>query len=174
MKAELPPNLAPGIKLLAGAVAATQNAKDALVSLLPVGLGAKGGEFNKVYMDTFQRIVLRNEPVKDVLEDQAKVLDALMKETGAPCWAPDKPSQGACPVSNRHVEPGGTRLAGPPPRERSGFMPARTSWIPYALIAPSVVFLARCSSCRWCRRSGCRSRRATACRSTTTGAWRAT
>ena len=35
------------------------------MSLLPVGLGAKGGEFNKVYMDTFQRIVLRNEPVKD-------------------------------------------------------------------------------------------------------------
>jgi multiple sugar transport system substrate-binding protein len=98
VKAELPPNLAPGIKLLAGAVAATQNAKDALVSLLPVGLGAKGGEFNKVYTDTFQRIVLRNEPVKDVLEAQAKVLDALMKDTGAPCWAPDKPSQGACSV----------------------------------------------------------------------------
>jgi multiple sugar transport system substrate-binding protein len=49
-------------------------------------------------MDSFQRIVLRNEPVKDVLEAQAKVLEALMKDTGAPCWAPDKPSQGACPV----------------------------------------------------------------------------
>jgi multiple sugar transport system substrate-binding protein len=61
-------------------------------------LGAKGGEFNKVYTDTFQRIVLRNEPVKDVLEAQAKVLDTLMKDTGAPCWAPDKPSPGACSV----------------------------------------------------------------------------
>ena len=98
VKAELPTDLAPGIKALAGAVAATQNAKEALVSLLPVGLGAKGGEFNKVYMDSFQRIVLRNEPVKDVLEAQAKTLDTLMKETGAPCWAPDKPSQGACAV----------------------------------------------------------------------------
>jgi multiple sugar transport system substrate-binding protein len=68
VKADLPPNLAPGIKLLASAVAATQSSKDALVSLLPVGLGAKGGEFNKVYVDTFQRIVLRNEPVKAVLE----------------------------------------------------------------------------------------------------------
>jgi multiple sugar transport system substrate-binding protein len=28
------------------------------------GLADKGGEFNKVYMDTFQRIVLRNEPVR--------------------------------------------------------------------------------------------------------------
>jgi multiple sugar transport system substrate-binding protein len=98
VKAELPPDLSPGVKLLASAVGATQGAKDAVVSLLPVGLGAKGGEFNKVYMDTFQRIVQRNEPVKSVLEDQAKVLDALMKQTGAPCWAPDKPSQGACTV----------------------------------------------------------------------------
>ncbi|WP_229428696.1 ABC transporter substrate-binding protein [Microvirga pudoricolor] len=99
VKAELPTNLRPGVKLLANAVAATQGAKDAVVSLLPVGLGAKGGEFNKVYNDTFQRIVLRNEPVKTVLEDQAKVLDGLMKQTNAPCWSPDKASQGACPVN---------------------------------------------------------------------------
>jgi multiple sugar transport system substrate-binding protein len=99
VKAELPANLSPGVKALAGAVAATQNAPDALVSLLPVGLGDKGGEFNKVYMDTFQRIVLRNEPVKTVLGEQAKVLDDLMKATGAPCWAPDKASSGPCPVN---------------------------------------------------------------------------
>jgi multiple sugar transport system substrate-binding protein len=99
VKAELPTDLSAGMKLLASAVGATQSAKDAVVSLLPVGLGAKGGEFNKVYMDTFQRIVLRNEPIKAVLEDHAKVLDALMKQTGAPCWAPDKPSQGACSVN---------------------------------------------------------------------------
>lgn len=98
VKADLPTDLNPGVKLLAGAVAATQGSKDALVSLLPVGLGAKGGEFNKVYMDTFQRIVLRNEPIKAALEAQAKVLDDLMKQTGAPCWAPDKTSAGACPV----------------------------------------------------------------------------
>jgi len=98
VKADLPADLAPGVKLLAGAVGATQTAKDALVSLLPVGLGAKGGEFNKVYTDTFERIVLRGEPVKDALDTEAKALDALMKETAAPCWAPDQPSQGACPV----------------------------------------------------------------------------
>lgn len=99
VKAELPKDLSPGVKLLASAVAATQGAKDAVVSLLPVGLGAKGGEFNKVYLDTFQRIILRGEPVKTVLEEQAKVLDGLMKQTNAPCWAPDKASQGACPVN---------------------------------------------------------------------------
>jgi multiple sugar transport system substrate-binding protein len=99
VKADLPADLNPGVKLLAGAVSATQGSKDAVVSLLPVGLGAQGGEFNKVYMDTFQRIVLRNEPVKTVLEQQAKALGDLMKETGAPCWAPDTASQGACPVN---------------------------------------------------------------------------
>ena len=98
VKAELPANLDPSVKMLSDAVARTQGSKDALVSLLPVGLADKGGEFNKVYMDTFQRVVLRNEPVRAVLDEQAKALDALMKGTGAPCWAPDKASQGACPV----------------------------------------------------------------------------
>jgi multiple sugar transport system substrate-binding protein len=99
VKAELPATLAPGVKLLASAVGATSGARDALPSLLPIGLGAKGGEFNKVYMDAFQRIVLRGEPIKDVLAAQAKVLDGLMQETKAPCWAPDKPSSGPCPVN---------------------------------------------------------------------------
>jgi multiple sugar transport system substrate-binding protein len=99
VKAELPATLAPGVKLLASAVGATSGARDAVPSLLPIGLGAKGGEFNKVYMDAFQRIVLRGEPIKDVLASQAKVLDGLMQETKAPCWAPDKPSSGPCPVN---------------------------------------------------------------------------
>jgi multiple sugar transport system substrate-binding protein len=99
VKAELPPTLPPEVKLLASAVGATSGAKDAVPSLLPIGLGAKGGEFNKVYMDAFQRIVLRGEPIKDVLAAQAKVLDGLMQETKAPCWAPDKPSSGPCPVN---------------------------------------------------------------------------
>ena len=99
VKAELPATLPPEVKLLASAVGATSGAKDALPSLLPIGLGAKGGEFNKVYMDAFQRIVLRSEPIKDVLAAQAKVLEGLMQETKAPCWAPDKASSGPCPVN---------------------------------------------------------------------------
>jgi multiple sugar transport system substrate-binding protein len=98
VKAELPATLPPEVKLLASAVGATAGAKDALPSLLPIGLGAKGGEFNKVYMDAFQRIVLRGEPIKDVLAAQGKVLESLMQETKAPCWAPDKASSGPCPV----------------------------------------------------------------------------
>ncbi|MCR4267282.1 ABC transporter substrate-binding protein [Nitratireductor sp. ZSWI3] len=94
----LPPDLDEGVALLAGAVNAIQTSKDAVISLLPIGLGDKGGEFNKVYMDAFQRIVLRGEPVADVLEAQGKVLGQLMADTTAPCWAPDAASEGACPV----------------------------------------------------------------------------
>jgi len=96
--ATLPANLPPAVKLLADGIAKTQTAKDAVVALLPVGLGAKGGEFNKVYFDTFQRIVLRGENVKTVLDAEAATMRTIMNDTKAPCWAPDKPSEGPCPV----------------------------------------------------------------------------
>ncbi|MCZ8311223.1 MAG: extracellular solute-binding protein [Rhodospirillales bacterium] len=99
VKADLPADLAPGVRLAANAIALTQNARDALVSLLPIGLGDKGGEFNKVYIDTFTRIVLRNEPARAVLDREAENLRAIMNATAAPCWAPDPVSTGACPVN---------------------------------------------------------------------------
>ncbi|MCA1439826.1 extracellular solute-binding protein [Ensifer sp. IC4062] len=98
LNVKLPEDLDPGVALLAGAVTATQTSKDALISLLPVGLGDKGGEFNKVYMDSFQRIVLQNEPIADVLKAQGQTLAQLMTDTKAPCWAPDAKSDGPCPV----------------------------------------------------------------------------
>jgi multiple sugar transport system substrate-binding protein len=91
----LPDDMPAGAKLIATAVAAQAASKDALISLLPVGLGAKGGEFSKVYMDSFQRIVLRNEDIKTVLAAQAETLSAILGETKAPCWAPDAASNGA-------------------------------------------------------------------------------
>lgn len=97
--AELPPDLPPAILLAASAIAATQAAPDAKVSLLPIGLGDKGGEFSKVYMDTFQRIVLRNENIRAVLDAEANNLRAVLNETRAPCWLPDAVSDGACPVA---------------------------------------------------------------------------
>jgi multiple sugar transport system substrate-binding protein len=97
--AKLPTDLAPGIKLAVSAINATQNAKDALPVLLPLGLGSKGGEFDKVYLDTFQLIVLRGQPVRAVLDRQAETLRKIMTDANAPCWAPDAPSAGACPVN---------------------------------------------------------------------------
>jgi multiple sugar transport system substrate-binding protein len=98
VKADLPLDLDPGIKLGAAAIEKTQSAKDALTALLPIGLGQRGGEFDKVFMDTFQLIVLRGQKPRAVLDREAETLRRLMTETGAPCWLPDPPSTGACQV----------------------------------------------------------------------------
>jgi multiple sugar transport system substrate-binding protein len=98
VKAELPPDFEPGLKLGATAIAKMQSANDALPALLPIGLGEGGSEFDKVFMDTFQMVVLRGQKPHAVLDREAETLNRLMSETGAPCWQPDPPSTGACQV----------------------------------------------------------------------------
>ncbi len=96
---DFPGFVSPGVKAEGEAVAAQSGAPDALPSLLPQGLGAKSGDFSKVYRDTFTRIVLNGEDIATVLAEQKEVLQALMQETGAPCWPPDPDSGGqACQV----------------------------------------------------------------------------
>jgi multiple sugar transport system substrate-binding protein len=98
VKAELPPDLEPGLKLGATAIAKMQSANDALPALPPIGLGQHGGEFDKVFMDTFQLVVLRGQKPRAVLDREAETLNHLVTETGAPCWQPDPPSASACHV----------------------------------------------------------------------------
>ncbi|TNF20472.1 MAG: ABC transporter substrate-binding protein [Rhodobacteraceae bacterium] len=95
---DLPDDLPPSVKAAGDAVAKMSGSADANPGLLPAGLGDKGGDFNRVYVDTFERIVLAGQPIEAVLQDQKTRLEAIMNETGAPCWAPDAPSEGACPV----------------------------------------------------------------------------
>jgi multiple sugar transport system substrate-binding protein len=94
----LPSDLAAYLKVEADAVQAQSKSPDAKVALLPIGLGAKGGEFNKVQLDTFQRIVVRGEDIQKVLNEQAVILQAVMNDTKAPCWRPDPASTGPCQV----------------------------------------------------------------------------
>jgi multiple sugar transport system substrate-binding protein len=75
-----------------------QSTKDALPALLPIGLGQRGGEFDKVFMHTFQFIVLRGQNPRTVLDHETETLNRLMTETGVPYWQPDPPSSGACQV----------------------------------------------------------------------------
>jgi multiple sugar transport system substrate-binding protein len=88
-----------GVQIAALGVNATFTAPGARGALLPSGLGAKNGEFNKVFIDSFQRIIVRNEDVKTVLAQQGQALADVMKEANARCWAPDASSGTApCPV----------------------------------------------------------------------------
>lgn len=91
-------NLPPGVKLEADAIATLQASPDALPALLPVGLGAKGGDWNKVYNDTFQRIVIKGEDIQTVLNEQGATMQSILDEVKAACWPPDAPSEGPCQV----------------------------------------------------------------------------
>ena len=71
---------------------------DYLTQSQTIGLGQRGSEFDKVFMDTFQLIVLRGQKPRAVLDREAETLNRLMTKTAAPCWQPDPASVGACQV----------------------------------------------------------------------------
>ena len=91
-------DLPEGVALEAAAVEATVNAEDAIPALIPVGLGARGGEINEIFRAAFDRVVIDGEDAATVLEEEAANLQALLDDTGAACWAPDPPSDGPCQV----------------------------------------------------------------------------
>jgi multiple sugar transport system substrate-binding protein len=92
VRGRLSKRLSPGLLAEAAAVAKQQAAKDSVQALLPVGIGAENGNFNKIYRDTFNRIVLNGERAQTVLKQQGDLLDEIFVKTNAPCWAPDPPS----------------------------------------------------------------------------------
>lgn len=98
VNAELPGDMPPAVQTSGAAIASMSGSADANPGLLPVGLGKLGGEFNAVYVDSFERIVLGGEDVRAVLDEQAEALRSVMNEAGAPCWGPDPASDGPCPV----------------------------------------------------------------------------
>jgi multiple sugar transport system substrate-binding protein len=91
-------SISAGQRAESNAVKLQQRSPKALPSLLPIGLGSEGGNFNRIYRDTFTRIVTKNENVTSVLADEASQLQALMDRSKAPCWAPDPVSNGTCQV----------------------------------------------------------------------------
>jgi multiple sugar transport system substrate-binding protein len=92
----MPADLPPYLKIEAEGVQKQSKAKDAKVALLPIGLGAKGGEFNKVQLDSFQRIVIKGEDIQKVLNEEGANLQKVMNDAKAPCWRPD-PDSGTSP-----------------------------------------------------------------------------
>jgi multiple sugar transport system substrate-binding protein len=85
-------SLPAGVQLASYGMAATLNAPDGIASRLPVQLGRKNGEFNKIYVDAFTRIVLRGEDIRRVLNEESRWLNDLLEDARVPCWAPDAPS----------------------------------------------------------------------------------
>jgi multiple sugar transport system substrate-binding protein len=80
-------------KVMATGVGAQSGARDAHTALLPVGLGARTGEFVPLYVDTFTRIAVRGEDIQRVLNEQGAKLEELYRSQNAPCSPPDPPQR---------------------------------------------------------------------------------
>ena len=81
---DLPDDLPPSVQAAGAAIAAMSSSPDANPGLLPAGLGERGGDFNRVFVDTFERIILGGQDIRTVLDDQRETLAAIMEDTGAP------------------------------------------------------------------------------------------
>ena len=90
----MPDDLPPAVKLASTPVKATQEAPKALISLPPVGLGAKDGEVSQVFKDCFTQICKEGGDPAKVLGAQAKTLQGILDETKVSCWAPDPVAAG--------------------------------------------------------------------------------
>jgi multiple sugar transport system substrate-binding protein len=95
---KLPADMPAAVTMSGAAITAQSSSADAKPSTLPVGLGDLNGRYNKVFSDTFQRIVLRGENVRQVLDEHGRQVKAIIDEAKAPCWAPDPVGEGVCPV----------------------------------------------------------------------------
>jgi multiple sugar transport system substrate-binding protein len=72
--------------------------QNAVIVSTPISSAMRVKPATKVFMDTFQLVVLRGQNPRAALDREADTLNRLMTETGAPCWQPDPPNSGACKV----------------------------------------------------------------------------
>ena len=89
----VPADLPAAVALANGAISAQRSAPNAILSLPPVGLGARDGEVAQLFKNCFKEICLDGKPVKQVLDAQAAQLNAIMDELKVPCWQPDPAGQ---------------------------------------------------------------------------------
>jgi multiple sugar transport system substrate-binding protein len=94
VKAQIPSDLPPAVRLEAAAVTKQEGSPNAILALPPVGLGTKEGEMTQVFHNMFDRCVKGNEPIPKVLDEQARALQQVLDEAKVPCWAPDPSSNG--------------------------------------------------------------------------------
>jgi multiple sugar transport system substrate-binding protein len=87
-----------GSLALAAAVKLQQSQKDAIPSVLPIGLGAQSGAYAKIFTDTFTRMVMNKEDPMTVLKDEGNQLQQVLNAAAAGCWQPDPKSSGTCQV----------------------------------------------------------------------------
>jgi len=65
-------------------------------TLLPMGLGELGSEFNSIYLLAFSSIILENKNISSTLDNLSVRLQNIMDKAGANCWPPDISTESPC------------------------------------------------------------------------------
>ncbi|WP_320127847.1 hypothetical protein [uncultured Sphaerochaeta sp.] len=74
------------------------NSQNSVLTLLPIGLGESGGDFNNYYMLTFSEIVLDGKDIQTVLNANAIELQKIITLENASCWLPDRVEGRPCKI----------------------------------------------------------------------------
>ncbi|MDR7274653.1 ABC transporter substrate-binding protein [Catenuloplanes atrovinosus] len=96
--AQVPADLPGAVALADAAIRAQREAPDAILSLPPVGLGARDGEVAQVFKDTFKEVLIDGRDAQQVVGAQGARLDGIVAEANVPCWQPD-PAGAPCRVA---------------------------------------------------------------------------
>lgn len=86
------------LQSIATAINKQAESSDAIMTLLPSGLGEDNALFNTIFTLSFSDIVLDNQDIDKVLQENTQQINSLFQRSKAPCWQPDTISGEPCAV----------------------------------------------------------------------------
>ncbi|WED24767.1 ABC transporter substrate-binding protein [Vibrio sp. JC009] len=86
------------LRSIAMAISNQSESEDAIITLMPSGLGEEEGLFNALFTLSFSDIVLDNRDIGEVLNTNATQINQIFQRTGAQCWQPDVVNGEPCVV----------------------------------------------------------------------------
>lgn len=103
---EVPANIDEGLQKELDAVAAQAASEDALPSLLPIGLGERGADYNFDFQDVLVWIAVLDGDPENLLRNQfGPAIQGHLTTAGAECWPPDEVVAGeVCQVGGLPTE----------------------------------------------------------------------
>jgi multiple sugar transport system substrate-binding protein len=88
----------PYLRELSAAVDRQASSGNPVPTLVPIGLGERGDEYNNLFMLTFSEIVLEGKDMTKVLNANAAELQKVIDEENAKCWLPDVSEERPCKI----------------------------------------------------------------------------
>lgn len=90
--------LPPYLREIGSAVSKQSLSEKSIPTLLPIGLGEHGGDYNSLFMLTFSEIVLEGKDVLEVLSSNVVELQKIIDAEDAKCWLPDVSERRPCRI----------------------------------------------------------------------------